>query len=53
MKFIGFTIVNNGQDILDQFVRHNLRVLNELCMIDHVSTDRTMPILQALAQTRA
>ena len=49
MKFIGFTMVKNEEDILEQFVRHNLRVLDRLYIFDHGSTDSTMDILRALA----
>ncbi len=49
MKFIGFTMVKNEEDILEQFVRHNLHFLDRLYIFDHGSSDSTMDILRALA----
>ncbi len=49
MKLIGFTMVKNEEDILEQFVRHNLHTLDKLYIYDHGSTDSTMNILRALA----
>ena len=49
MKMIGFTMVKNEEDILEQFVRHNLHTLDKLYIFDHGSTDSTMDILRALA----
>jgi hypothetical protein len=49
MKCIGFTMVKNEEDILEQFVRHNLHFLDRMYIFDHGSTDCTMDILRALA----
>ena len=41
-------MVKNEEDILEQFVRHNLRVLDRLYIFDHGSTDSTTDIIRAL-----
>jgi hypothetical protein len=48
MKLIGVAMVKNEADIIEAFVRHNLRYLDALVLVDHASTDATPAILQAL-----
>lgn len=50
MLIIGVTIVRNESDVIEAFVRHNLRFLDELQVIDNASTDTTWTILTRLAQ---
>ena len=50
MKLVAIGTVKNEADIIESFVRHNLRQVNELLLIDHGSTDRTPEILRALQQ---
>ena len=50
MKLIGVTMVSNEADMIEAFVRHNLRVLDALVVLDHGSLDRTPEILRALSQ---
>jgi tetratricopeptide (TPR) repeat protein len=48
MKLIGFTMVRNEEDIIEQFVRHNLQHFDKLYVFDHGSIDCTEAILKAL-----
>lgn len=48
MKLIGIAMVKNEADIIETFVRHNLGLLDRLLIIDHQSSDATVPILNAL-----
>ncbi len=48
MKFIGFTMVRNEEDIIEQFVRHNLNYLDKLYIFDHYSLDNTEKIITRL-----
>ena len=48
MKLFGFAMVKNECDIIEQFVRVNLRVLDELHIIDDGSNDGTNDILSKL-----
>ena len=49
MDFIGMTMVKNEEDIIEQFVRHNLTYFKKLYVFDHASSDNTVDILQKLA----
>ena len=44
-KIVSITMVKNECDIIEMFVRHNLKMLDEMYIIDHMSTDNTMNIL--------
>ena len=48
-RLVGVSIVKNEADIIEAFVRHNLRFLDQLILTDHHSTDATPVILRALA----
>jgi hypothetical protein len=43
-------MVSNEADIIEAFVRHNLRVLDALVVLDHASVDSTHSILQSLVE---
>src|SRR5680860_1724247 len=45
---VGIAMVRNEQDIIERFVRHNLRYLGKLVVIDHGSIDDTPRILRCL-----
>jgi SAM-dependent methyltransferase len=47
---VGIGMVKNEQDVIEPFVRHNLRVLDALVLLDNGSVDGTRRILDALAQ---
>lgn len=49
MKLVGLTIAKNESDIVEAFVRHNLRLLDELIVFDNDSDDQTLVILHKLA----
>jgi len=49
MDFIGLTMVKNEEDIIEQFVRHNLNYFKKLYVFDHSSCDNTVKILTQLA----
>jgi len=48
MKNIGFTMVKNEEDIIEQFIRHNLNYLDQIYVFDHGSSDNTAEILNRL-----
>lgn len=48
MKTIGFTMVKNEEDIIEQFVRHNLHHLDKIYVFDHGSSDNTVEIVNRL-----
>jgi len=48
VKLVGVAMVRNEADIIEAFVRHNLRVLDHLVVIDHGSDDATGGILLRL-----
>lgn len=50
MKMIGFTMVRNEEDIIEQFVRHNLQYFDRLYVFDHGSIDCTQAILKSLQE---
>jgi len=48
MDFIGLTMVKNEEDIIEQFVRHNLAYFKKIYVFDHSSSDNTVKILNQL-----
>lgn len=48
MRLIGVAMVRNEADIVEAFVRHNLRFLDHLVVVDHASSDATAEILRRL-----
>ncbi len=48
MRIVGIAMVKNEADIIEAFVRHNLRFLDGLWLIDHDSFDGTEKILAKL-----
>jgi hypothetical protein len=49
MKLCGLAMVRNEADIIEAFVRHNLRYLDELFVVMHAPNDETPHILAKLA----
>ncbi len=49
MRIAGVMLARNEEDILEASVRHNLRVLDAITVVDHASTDATPAILASLA----
>jgi hypothetical protein len=49
LKLFGLAIVKNESDVIEQFVRHNLRFLDRLFIIDNDSCDNTVEIIRSLA----
>lgn len=45
MKLVGVAMIRNEADIVEAFVRHNLRYLDHLVLVDHDSDDATGEIL--------
>lgn len=45
---VSVSMVKNEQDIIESFVRHNLRFVDAMVIVDNRSTDRTRDILLAL-----
>jgi len=45
---VGFSMVRNEEDVIEQFVRQNLYYINLLCVLDNSSVDNTRNILKAL-----
>jgi len=48
MKIGSFSIVKNESDIIETFVRHNIRFLDHMHIVDNASTDKTASIIQRL-----
>ena len=48
MRLVGASMVRNEADIIEAFVRHNLRLLDGLAVVDHLSIDGTSQILARL-----
>ena len=48
MKIIGITMVKNEEDIIEVFVRHNMKFLDALVILENMSTDNTKEILKKL-----
>lgn len=49
-KIIGLAMVKNEQDIVEAFVRHNIRFLERLVVLENGSVDETRQILGKLTQ---
>jgi len=49
-KILAISIVKNEQDVIEAMVRHNLRFLDRLVVIDNGSVDATRNILHQLSQ---
>ena len=49
MPLYGVSMVRNEADVIEAFVRHNLRALDRLIVVDHGSSDGTREILHALS----
>ena len=47
---VGLCVVKNEQDIIESFVRHNLRFLDSLLVLDNGSADNTWEILKELTK---
>ena len=50
MKLIGTCMARDESDVIEAFVRHNLRFLDALVILDHGSVDDTPDILAALGR---
>ena len=48
MQTVSLTMVKNEEDIIEAFVRYNLKSVDHMFIADNLSTDGTMDILQAL-----
>src|SRR5688572_791747 len=48
MRLIGVAMVRNEADVVEAYVRHNLRFLDQLVVVDHGSSDATAEILRRL-----
>lgn len=48
MHIIGIAVVKNEEDVIESFLRYNLKVLDQICIIDNGSTDGTVDIINAL-----
>jgi len=49
-KVVSVTRVLNEDDVIEAFVRHNIRHVDEMIFLDNGSTDNTLPILRALKE---
>ncbi|MEO8486685.1 MAG: glycosyltransferase family 2 protein [Betaproteobacteria bacterium] len=50
MRIVGFTLARNEEDVIEASIRHNLRSLDALTVVDHGSDDATPAILAALVR---
>jgi hypothetical protein len=48
MTCAGISVVKNESDIIEIFIRHNLKFLDKLYIVDHISQDNTLDILSKL-----
>ena len=48
MRLVGLGTVKDECDVIEQFVRHNLTLLDALVLVDNGSSDGTREILEAL-----
>ena len=48
MRLIGISCVRDEEDIIESFVRHNLVYLDKLYIVDNLSKDNTVDILNSL-----
>ncbi len=49
MRIVGLARVKNEEDVIEEFVRYNLRFVDALFVVDNASFDGTGEILRALA----
>ena len=49
MRLIATCMASNESDIIEAFVRHNLRFVDAIVVLDHASVDPTLEILRNLA----
>jgi len=47
-KVFSISMVKNGADIIESFVRYNLSILDGMVILNHFSTDNTVAILKKL-----
>jgi hypothetical protein len=47
MNVIAFSMIKNEEDIVEQFIRHNLNYCDVIYIYDHFSTDHTRRIVEA------
>ena len=50
MNIGSFSIVKNESDVIEPFIRHNIRLLDHMHIVDNASTDNTANIIQRLKQ---
>lgn len=48
MYITGISIVKNEEDVIESFLRYNLKIMDQICIIDNGSTDGTVNIINAL-----
>lgn len=48
LRVVGLSLVKNEEDVIEPFVRHNLRFLDAMFVADNGSADRTREILVAM-----
>lgn len=48
VRVVGFTLVRNEEDVIEASIRHNLRSLDAIAVVDHGSDDATPEILASL-----
>jgi hypothetical protein len=50
VRVVGFMLVRNEEDVIEASIRHNLRSLDAITVVDHGSDDATPEILASLAR---
>jgi glycosyltransferase involved in cell wall biosynthesis len=48
MKIVSYTMINNGGDIIESFIRYNYNFIDEMIFIDNGCTDNTISIIRNL-----
>ena len=48
MRIVGITIVKNEEDIIESFIRYNMKVLDQIFLVDNGSTDGTLNIIKSM-----
>ena len=48
MNIIGITNVKNEEDIIESFIRYNMKILDQLFIVDNGSTDGTLDIINSM-----
>lgn len=48
MQCVGISVVKNESDIIEVFIRHNLKHLNKLYIVEYNSQDNTAEIINKL-----